>query len=183
MKFTGAQSWDELQRYSTPGPRRVIPVMVTRVTCLIVWSICRLCMLSTMCPSWSTLKTRFMSMKKRGRQRVVVTMIEACKLCPQWTECSRSRLYMVGQRRQASSQDLFSLSYHFLIFSCDQPLWMVQSIRPSVHPSVCHTFLIMFLSSYYHEIFRNDYYWQKWCPCKRWRSEVKGQGHGGQNPI
>ena len=25
----------------------------------------------------------------------------------------------------------------------------------------------MFLSSYHHEIFRRDYQWEKWCPCKR----------------
>ena len=31
----------------------------------------------------------------------------------------------------------------------------------------------MFLSSYHHEIFRSYYHWQKWCPCKRSRSEVK----------
>ena len=41
-------------------------------------------------------------------------------------------------------------------------------------PSVClpvrHTFLTMFPSSYHHEIFRNYYQWQKWCPCKRSRS-------------
>ena len=41
----------------------------------------------------------------------------------------------------------------------------------------------MFLSSYHHEIFRSYYQWQKWCPCKRSRSEVDGQGHRGQNPI
>ena len=35
----------------------------------------------------------------------------------------------------------------------------------------------MLPSSYHHGIFRNDYQWQKWCPCKRSRSEVKGQGH------
>ena len=47
----------------------------------------------------------------------------------------------------------------------------------SVRPSVCHTFLTMFPSSYHHEIFRSYYQWQKWRPCKRSRSEVKGQGH------
>ena len=31
----------------------------------------------------------------------------------------------------------------------------------------------MFLSSYHHEFFRSYYHWQKWCPCKRSRSEVK----------
>ena len=78
----------------------------------------------------------------------------------------------------------------YLLFSCGQAaLWMVQSVRLSVHPSVrpsvcvCHTFFTMFPSSYHHEIFRSYYYWQKWCPCKRLRSEVKGQGHRDQNPT
>ena len=73
------------------------------------------------------------------------------------------------------------------IFSCDQAaLWMVQSVCPSVclsvRPSICHTFLTMFPSSYHHEIFRSYYQWQKWRPCKRSRSEVKGQGHRGHDP-
>ena len=54
---------------------------------------------------------------------------------------------------------------------------------PSVRPSVRHTFLTMFPSSYHHEIFRSYYQWQKWRPCKRSRSEVKGQGHRGHNPT
>ena len=41
----------------------------------------------------------------------------------------------------------------------------------------------MFPSSYHHEIFRSYYHGQKWCPCKRSRSEVKGQGHRGQHPT
>ena len=56
------------------------------------------------------------------------------------------------------------------------------SVRPSVRLSVCHTFYTMFPSSY-HEIFRSHYHGQKWCPCKRSRSEVKGQGHSGQHPT
>ena len=64
--------------------------------------------------------------------------------------------------------------YISTIFSCDPAaLWMVQSVCLSV----CHTFLTMFPSSYHHEIFRSYYQWQKWHPCKRSRSEVKGQGH------
>ena len=47
----------------------------------------------------------------------------------------------------------------------------------SVRPSVCHTFLTMFPSLYHHEMFRSYYQWQKWRPCKRSRSEVKGQSH------
>ena len=57
------------------------------------------------------------------------------------------------------------------------------SVRLSVCPSVCHTFLTMFPSFYHHEIFRSYYEWQKWRPCKRSRSEVKGQGHRGHNPT
>ena len=64
------------------------------------------------------------------------------------------------------------------IFSYDQAaLRTLQSVclsvRPSVRLSVCHTFFTMFLSSYHHEIVKNCYQWQKWCPCKRSRSEVK----------
>ena len=65
--------------------------------------------------------------------------------------------------------------------------WYFPSVRlsvcPSVRPSVCHTFFTMFPSSYHHEIFRSYYHGQKWCPCKRSRSEVKGQGHRGQHPT
>ena len=70
-----------------------------------------------------------------------------------------------------------------IIFSCYQaalrtPLSVGPSVRLSVCPSVCLSvtpFFTLFLQSYYH--------WQKWCPCKGSRSEVKGQGHKGQNPI
>ena len=59
--------------------------------------------------------------------------------------------------------------------------WQLRSNSPKM--SVLRTFFTMFLSSSYHESFRSYYPWQKWCPCKRSRSEVKGQGHRGQNPI
>ena len=61
--------------------------------------------------------------------------------------------------------------------------WYFPSVRMSVCLSVRHTFLTMFPSSYHHEIFRSYYQWQKWRPCKRSRSEVKGQGHRGHNPT
>ena len=51
------------------------------------------------------------------------------------------------------------------------------AIQTFVCPSVRHTFFTLFPSSYHHEIFRSYYQWQKWRPCKRSRSEVKGQGH------
>ena len=41
----------------------------------------------------------------------------------------------------------------------------------------------MFPSSYNHEIVRSYCQWYKWCPCKRSRSVIKGQGHRGQNPT
>ena len=45
------------------------------------------------------------------------------------------------------------------------------SVGMSVRLSVSHTLFTMFGSSYHHEIFKNYYQWQKWCPCKR--SDVK----------
>ena len=51
--------------------------------------------------------------------------------------------------------------------------WYFPSVCLSVRLSVCHTFFTMFPSSYHHEIFRSYYHGQKWCPCKRSRSEVK----------
>ena len=47
------------------------------------------------------------------------------------------------------------------------------SLKTSVCLSACHTFFIMFLSSYHCEIFRNYYHWQMWYPCKCSRSKVK----------
>ena len=56
------------------------------------------------------------------------------------------------------------------LFSCDQAaLRTLISVRLSVR----HTFLTMFLSWYYPEIFRSCYHWPAWCPCKRSRSKVK----------
>ena len=53
----------------------------------------------------------------------------------------------------------------------------------SVRLSVCHTLFTIFLSSHHHEIFWSYYHWQKWRPCKRSRSKVKGEGHRGHDPI
>ena len=61
--------------------------------------------------------------------------------------------------------------------------WYFPSVRLSVRPSVCDTFLTMFPSSYHHEIFRSCYQWQMWHPSKKSRSEVKGQGHRGHDPT
>ena len=53
--------------------------------------------------------------------------------------------------------------------------------RPSVRPSVTFFHYVPIIVPSWN--FRNYYQWQKWCPCKRSRSEVKGQGHRGLNPI
>ena len=76
---------------------------------------------------------------------------------------------------------MFSAQFGFVfVLSGDQAaLWMVQFICLSV----CHTICIMFSSSSHHEIFRSYYHWQKWCPCNRSRSEIKGQGRRGQKPF
>ena len=51
------------------------------------------------------------------------------------------------------------------VFSCAQAAYEWFS------PSYCHAFFTMFPSSYYHENFRSYYQSQKWCPCKRSRSQ------------
>ena len=63
-------------------------------------------------------------------------------------------------------------------FSCDQAaLWMVQSVRLSVRPSVClsvcHTFFTMFPSSYHHEIFRSTMV----------KSDVHAKGQGQRSKV
>ena len=82
-----------------------------------------------------------------------------------------------------------------IYFSCDQAALrtlLSVSFSLSVHPSVCLFVCLsvcpsvcynFFLSSYHHEIFRSYNQWQMRCPCKWPRSEVKGQGYRGQNPI
>ena len=95
------------------------------------------------------------------------------------------QFYVYDLRFKAAGLTTFFVEFWTLLsmstcslFSCDQAaLQMVFSVRPSV----CHTFFTMFPSSYHHEIFRSYYHGQKWCPCKR--SEVKGQGHRGQQPT
>ena len=69
------------------------------------------------------------------------------------------------------------------LFSCHQAaLCMVfsvcLSVRLSVTPiSLCfhHRIILKFILSYY--------WWQMWCPYKRTRSEVKGQGCRGHDPT
>ena len=75
-----------------------------------------------------------------------------------------------------------------LIFSCDQTaLWMIQPVRLSVclyvRASVCQSVTPFWLWSHYRIIFRSYYQWQEWCPYKKSRSWVKGQGHRCHNPT
>ena len=68
-----------------------------------------------------------------------------------------------------------------LVFSCDQAaLWMVQPVRLSVCLSVCLSYLFHYVPIIVSSFFRSYYHWQKWCPCKRSRPEVKGEGQRGQ---
>ena len=55
---------------------------------------------------------------------------------------------------------IFFETYSICIFSCDQ-----------VRPSVCHTFITMFPSSYHPEIFRSYYHW----PTRYVHSKGQGQ--------
>ena len=88
------------------------------------------------------------------------------------------RVFSEWRRSSCPSMGLHYNSARLLIFSCDQAaLRTLISVRPSVCLSVCpsvsHSFLTMFLSSYHLEIFRSYYHWQSWCSCKRSRSKVK----------
>ena len=76
---------------------------------------------------------------------------------------------------------LVALMFMNHIFSCDQAalrtlLSVRLFVRPSVTPfSICSPHCIIMKLCYCH--------WQKWCPCKRSSSVIKGQGHRGQKPI
>ena len=108
----------------------------------------------------------------------------------QFVSLNNTGKYLLDPTHEFCRKMLFKIfrSFYFYIFSCDQAalrtdISVCLCFRLSVCPSVCDTFFTMFLSSYHHEIFRSDYQWQKWCLCKRSRSEVKWQGHRGHDPI
>ena len=98
---------------------------------------------------------------------VCIWSIKSVLFCP----------YLFSQAHTYIEMEMLAL---WGIFSCNQAaLWMVQSVHPSVRPSI-------HLSNLFHYVpiivsswsFQQ---WQKWDLCKR--SEVKGQGHRGQNPL
>ena len=68
------------------------------------------------------------------------------------------------------------------LYSCDHAaLWIIQSVRPSVYPSVRLSHLFHYVPII---VSWNVYYqWYKWGPYNRSRSEVKGQVHRVQNPT
>ena len=107
-----------------------------------------------------------------------------------WTASHWERRCGLCDNRDPSPLQCSNNTLSKYIFSCDQAalrmaISVCLSVCPSVClcPSVCDTFLTMFPSSYHHENFRSYYQWPKWCPCRRSRSEVKGQGHRDQNPT
>ena len=77
------------------------------------------------------------------------------KASPILTQIVRFRT--IGRSQLSNPSDL-PCFYDPNFFSCDQAaLQMVFSVCPSV----CHTFLTMFPSSYHHEVFRIYYQWRK----------------------
>ena len=87
-----------------------------------------------------------------------------------WVIMGWRRVFLEWRRSSCPSMGLHYNSARLLIFSCDQA---ALKTLISVRPSVCHSFLTMFLSSYHLEIFRSYYHPQTWCPCKRSKSKVK----------
>ena len=87
-----------------------------------------------------------------------------------YEELSMDKNYPIWRRQERRSKYAVQLAS-----------WQLRSNSPNT--CVCHTFLTMFLSSYQPEIFSSCYHWQTWCPCKSSRSEFKGQGHRGHDPI
>ena len=89
------------------------------------------------------------------------------QICHGYEELSTDTNYPIWRKQERRSKYVVQLAS-----------WQLRSNSPKM--SVCHTFFTMFPTLYHHEIFRNYYHWPTWCPCKRSRSEVKGQGHTGQ---
>ena len=86
--------------------------------------------------------------------------------------CSAPKRYCLNQWRLIDS-----ISLKIANFSA-----AIKQRNEHACPFVCHTIFTMFLL-FYHEIFSSNYHWQKGCPCKISRSEVKGQGQRGQNKF
>ena len=117
---------------------------------------------------WSQIwhKTKIWSFIKDTKECVIL-YFKVLKINPQGSKfhsSHRLRRVKMTVRQVEYLQDLSD--GQLTIFSCDQAaLQMVFSVRPSVRlsvcPSVCHTFLTMFPSLYHHEIFRSYYQWPK----------------------
>ena len=86
------------------------------------------------------------------------------KLCQQYGCITRS-----------PTPRLLKKEYHCIFLAATGQLYMNGSFCLFVTPfSLC---------SHHHEIFRNYYQWLKWGPCKRSRSEIKGQSHRAQTQL
>ena len=104
--------------------------------------------------------------------------LKICKFDIFGTEKHRQRSLYMWLRNYMTK--MFSNVCVFFV-SCDQAaLWMVLSVCASVPQSYVFRYLP---SSCHHGIIRSLYQRQKWCPCKRSRSEVKDPSLRYQNPI
>ena len=83
------------------------------------------------------------------------------------------RIKLIKPAEHSSKFSASGFYYYSFFFTRDQAA--LRTLLP-VHLFVCHTFFTMFLSLYHHAIFRSHYHWQRWCPCRRTREEVKSQG-------
>ena len=111
---------------------------------------------------------------------------------------SRQSAAIAIDRDNLWPRNLSQFTLHCVLDSAKETIWFVTMPGKAIHgkgneewnlslknthgrrPSVCHTFFTMFLSSCYHKVY---YHWQKWCPCKRSRPEVTGQGQRSQDKF
>ena len=113
----------------------------------------------------------------------LIWWLSHCANDKQYRKISWIQFYMNIYKMIEEIHNFENWNLYFLAATKQLYDWFSPSVCPSVCLSVRHTFFTMFVSSYHHEIFRSYYHGQKWCPCKRSRSEVKGQGHRGQRPT
>ena len=104
-----------------------------------------------------------------------------------WWQISQGIFEIICSQRHLEKKYGSYCSWHYTlgcwwlwIFSCDQAaLRTVQSVRLSVCLLHLFHYVPIIVSSWnFQELL--PYHWQTWCPCKRSRSEVKGQGHRGK---
>ena len=101
-----------------------------------------------------------------------------------WLQCWIHNGLVLGPQCMAKNPPSNGSMWNSYSFQPVGP-WMGYSFTDLGAEGCCRSLNVLFtmFPSYHHEIFRSYYQWQKWGPCKRSRSEVKGQGHRGQNPT